>query len=325
MSPIASPPNYRSVTQWLGIYPTGWKILCIGVLCLLPRLSPAAEMCPAVSCDCQSLPQEDWKKECLRAESELKRSCVSNHNEPKGFCALHGPSAKPLPLATQLGELVLETHKAAIAPLEQQLATAQWSLQDDLASLRRQLDEGNLTNAAQIARLFDTHADAAFTLQRRILGSYQASGDANQAEATAAAYVRGLNPVLRDSLALGESLWKSAVNSQEERSKTRQALAQRLLRTAGKLYEHQAFTYVAIVDTSSAAKTWQEAARLAEHQAQLEAAGGNKPEYITFYSLQASARWNRASFYWAFAKNSGKAQDAWRQAEALEQRFTAAD
>ncbi len=304
----------------LGLIPITVRCFVFSLLMLASgaRLLAAEDICPAVACDCAALPEADWRKECLRAEAALKSSCAANNNQPKGFCALHGPSAKPLPLAAELTAVETTRDAAAIELLEQQLGTALWSLRDDLTSLQKFMEQNNFNSISQAARFFDTHTDEAFLLQQRIVASRQAAGDTNRAEAGANRYAKTVKTLAEDNIKLSDKIWNQAANSAGEPRRYQQTLAQRLLRISGKLYEQQAHVYVSIGDVSQAAKVWQEAARLDEHQVKLEAAGTNKAEYLTYYKLQASARWNRASYYWASAKSNTKARDAWLQAQQLE-------
>lgn len=292
--------------------------------CNLAQGVAAADSCPAVACDCTGLPSEAWRQECQKIEVELKASCIANQQVPKGFCGLHGPDARPLPLATQLNPVDLISLAPEIAVLEKQLSTAHWSLEDDLASLQKQLDAGNWSSLQAVAKLFDTHTDAAFVLLRQISASWLQLNRPGQAEDVAVSFAKKSRRLTENSQKLATAIWQMAKSAQGEDIRLRQSLAQRVLRTAGKLQEHQAFA-LAIRDQNAAARAWQDAARIAEQQVQLEMAGAQKIEYIAFYRQQASARWNRASLYWALAKNDNKAQEARRQAQEASTQVSATE
>lgn len=274
-------------------------------------------LCPAVNCDCASLPKAPWQQECRQAEQRLIEACQANQGQPKGFCSLHGPAATPLPLAASLSPQTPTNDANAIGQLEQQLATALWSLTEDLSSLQTLLDKNTTASVSIALKWFDNHAQEAFELQQRILASRLFAKDAKRAEANADTYAKALKPVLAEGQKLGEKLWQQASRENPEQQRYLQTLAQRLLRINGKMQETAALSFGLVNSHGAAAKYWQDAARLAERQLTLESQGTRKPEYITFYGLQASARWMRASLSFVLAESSNKADDAWRQAHTF--------
>jgi hypothetical protein len=278
----------------------------------LPAL--AQDLCPKVACDCAALPNFDWAKECLAVESQLKTACVLNNREPKGFCGIHGPNAKPVPLAVTAPQPVLVS--GDLKPLRDQLNTALWSLKDDLASLHTATGAAQLDKAAPLARLFDDHLDQAFSLQTQLMLGFKARSQLGQAEDVGEDFVKAYSPLLSQLATLAEALRATAATG-DKGAKSPFSLSQRLQRSLGKAHEQQAWVLAQLGEAAEAAKALQAAARVSEAQVRAEQMATQKLQYISYYQQQASARWYRASFYWAESKNDAQAMSARRQAEQI--------
>ncbi len=286
------------------------SLVLLGLLAAYSASAQSQDLCPKVACDCAALPSVAWVKECLVVEAQLKTACALNNREPKGYCGLHGPQGKPVPLAVDPNipaPLITEPKRLA-----EQLATALWSLEDDAKSLEAALGQAAWPKAQSITRLMDQHLDDAFALQQQLAKQLSAGKAQDTAEQLIESYAR-LVPVLqRHSNGLNQPQSDLALR------KSQQALSQRLQRVLGKAFEQQSLAAAGAGLTAEAAKYMTQAARLSESLVRQEQSAGNNLQHVHYYQQQGSARWYRASLYWALDRDEANAQNSRRSADALQ-------
>eukprot|EP01026_Neomeris_dumetosa_P056914 TRINITY_DN52178_c0_g1_i8.p1 TRINITY_DN52178_c0_g1~~TRINITY_DN52178_c0_g1_i8.p1 ORF type:complete len:214 (+),score=7.64 TRINITY_DN52178_c0_g1_i8:463-1104(+) len=133
----------------------------------------AAEQCPAINCDCDSLSNENWVNVCKNHEARIKKECVGNSNTPKDYCSIHGLNAKPLPLAIEFSEFQLD-ESTDIDALNEKIASLYWAIYADTESAIKAFDKASYAKTLQILKLIDSNIDNLFEHQQKVEATYVA-------------------------------------------------------------------------------------------------------------------------------------------------------
>lgn len=284
----------------------------------VPAVSAEEAACPKVNCDCGALDTLKWQEACAAAEKLAIAACVANGGEPARYCSLHGPDATPVALSTEIPAVAPDSLKNARV-YKRQAVMLLWSVNDDLANIRSREEKGAFGEALQVHKLLESNVDRLFAQQYRAAESELSRDNVAAATEIWQDYRDEITDTLAEFEAYSDVLWDSYKRAEEgsREQKAYRLLAMRMLRTASKVAEHVALARVGENMTKEAALAWQQAAYLGQKLIERELASNANPQHLAFYQNQAAARWNRASFYWASAKNEQRAEQALTSASAL--------
>lgn len=291
------------------------KLSLAFLLLFIPIFATAQDNCPAVDCDCIRLPLTLWQNICETHEAKLKKSCVANNGKPMGFCRLHGPGAKPLPLAVQL-EPVDIVAPDGIQAVMQQVAAVYWALRKDADDMKQQVDLGRHGNALKTFKLIDANTDNLFRLQRQVTDSWFAVDNIEKAQAAWADFAEDSEDAASRILGYGEQLWGMRQNTNDNgKRRSYKKLYLSILQTVGKMHEHIAYAYEGTEQHGRAATSWQRGAKLARALAEQKSLLGWDAKDAQKDRDQAAARWHRASYHWVLANQSGQAATSLNEAD----------
>lgn len=257
-----------------------------------------AVQCPAINCDCDSLSDERWVSACKSHETQIKKSCVANSNVPKDYCAVHGPAAKPLPLAIDFSEVKADK-KLDVTSAESQVKESLWALKADLQEGIEAYDKKSFQRSVQILQLVDENLDKTFAKQRSISAHYKEAGDAKKLNARWKSYADGSEEFLEKIEAFGDRLAKGIDSAENAKMmKINSVLAQKVLRMTGKTYEQIGYAYGQSDRHRKAAKVWKQGSEVAVRLSEIEKVAGAKSTSIKFTEFMAASRLHRASYHW---------------------------
>ena len=275
----------------------------------------AQELCPLVNCDCQAISLPAWQERCLSAEQTAKAACVANNGQPKQYCGLQGPKAKPVALSTTHQQVQATTLKT-LKLHKRQVVMLMWSIKDDLDNVRYREERQFFGDALQVHKLLDQNIKRLYATQRNAAeGERLRKGDYEAADLWRD-YREEIVDVVAQFEAYGEVLWgKFEAATAAKEKKAYRLLSMRILRSASQLSEHLAFAYVGEGDVKASALAWQQSARMAQNLLSKEQQSVGNNKHIAYYRYQTAGRWNRASYYWMEAKDEPRIGEAVKQAE----------
>ncbi len=286
-----------------GLIVAAGMLLC--VLCL-SRFA-VAEICPAVACDCGSLPKSEWKATCQDYELAIKKKCAANNDRPVDYCSIHGPSARPLPLAVKLADIAVmnpDEIKQLHMGMEQVYKTAHW----DLKRFKAMISTVYFKEGLAIAKELDSNIDSMFSTQRTVAVGWHVEGKDRQAIAAWKNYSEQ-SELLANSLAdYADQLWqKHNVEVDASAKKGYKVIAFKTWRMAGKVYEMAAYAYSGAEKNQKAAQTWAKGANVAQALLNAKREINAKASHINYFQHQAASRLHRASYYFSL---DGKGEQA---------------
>ncbi len=276
--------------------------------------SHGVEQCPAVDCDCSSIPNGQWAEVCLQHQALMKSECVANANTPKDYCLIHGPAAKPLPLAIEFSELVLDDVDAEVlkGDVKNRFDVIDTAVQIGAALLARH-DYGA---AWKVLKSAEAKIEALFEQQRKVEAVMVASGKDKKMRESWRGFSKEALKVARQLDEMGKSLIADIGLSKDKKKKKMLAvLSQRMLRIAGRKYEHSAYALARGGRHKQAAKIWEAAADASVRIASVRIAlsgSGNSAKYAEY---QAAARLQRASYHWLLSEDEDASNKSLKESQ----------
>ncbi|VUD56621.1 hypothetical protein TDB9533_02277 [Thalassocella blandensis] len=298
----------------------------------------AAEQCPAIDCDCGSLPTDKWVNVCKQYESHIKQECAANGDTPKSYCSIHGENAMPVALSLSVSQdlsLPVTLAKSHIQQdqldeeelrekMEEKLNATVWSLKADLASAKKMLSKSEFNMAVQTLKLLDKNLDFAM--------------EQNQALVLAAKQVDGLQG--KDLQERSEDIWLSFAKDLNEVAVSLEDFANQMetqlqiakgakavkvakvfstmaYRAAGKAFEEVGYAYGQAGEHILAANTWTHSADLSAQLSVLNKSEEDEIAGASFTELQSAARMYRASYHWLMNDSSYDANVLLARSQAL--------
>ena len=266
----------------------------------LLSLTAAAEApasCPQVSCDCAAIADSHWRDVCETRQAKVIEDCVENQGRPKSFCGLHGPAAFPVATSIQPDKKPVVIENDDIAITLKLIATQNWSLDDSIAVLKAREQAKQYGDAVQVASLLERDIERLYQLQRQADATYKRLGQEKEGKELVGGYAVSMENrgrLLRD---YANELWRLGDASATDRErKAYRAMAFKVARLAGTVYEYAAEVHKLADIPANAASAWQSAAELAQSLERWERATESKSQHLEFYQAQAAARWHRATF-----------------------------
>jgi hypothetical protein len=268
----------------------------------LPLLSVTAAAgapasCPQVNCDCSAISDAHWRDVCETRQAKVIEDCVENQGRPKSFCGLHGPAAFPVATSIQPDKRPVVVENDDVTITAKLIATQNWSLDDSLAVLKSRERAKQYGDALQVASLLERDIERLYQLQRQSDATYKKLGQDDERKDVVGGYAANMEDRARSLRDYSVELWRLAEVSEVERErKAYRAMAFKVARIAGTVFEYAAEVHRLAEVSVNSARAWQAAAELAQSLERWERATEGKSQHLAFYQAQAAARWHRATF-----------------------------
>ncbi len=261
----------------------------------------AAEQCPAIDCDCDSLPNSQWLEVCKQHEIRIKRQCVANSNTPRDYCSIHGLNAKPLPLAIKFNEFHVD-ETVDVDTLKAKVSALYWEVKSNAEEAKESFDNGDFPRTMQILKLTDPLLDSLFGHQQKVEAAYLARVQDNIISTTWKDYSDSTLEHARflDDFGVEIASRIGSAGSAREK-KIYSVLAKKSLRLAGKAYEHSGFASARAGKEKKSAEVWKMASGVSARISGINKLVGAKKEVIKYSELQTAARLHRASYHYLMA------------------------
>lgn len=267
----------------------------------------AQDSCPAVDCDCGSLPTKQLKSVCFVTEIQLKKACDENEGKPTSYCTISGLKGSPLPLSIELQEITY-AQKDQISGLNKQVAALYWSLRTDNDSADEAITSSKFGQAQEILRTMDSNIDNLFNIQRRVTESWVMMDQTRRAKKAWKDYLKDSKDAAEKMNKSGLALLDGRASEEPDVQRAYVILGQEFLSMSGRMYEQIGYGYSQIDKLSDAAKSLKIASEISKTIYELKATEKAKPAHVEFYRNQTAARLHRASVYWITAKKEKEAQ-----------------
>lgn len=278
-------------------------------------LAAAQDNCPAVNCDCASLPNEAWQNVCSSHETAIKAACVENKNVPKDYCGVHGLAATPLPLLTEFTDVEVVS-RSEISSLNNKVAAMYWSLHADLDLAGEAIKAGKYGRGQEVLKLMDDNIDNLFRVQRQVTTSFIAYEEEGDAEKAWADYSEDSLNMAQNIEKFGKKMLSQHESAEGKAKKAYRILGVKALRMAGKAYEHTAHAYVQDRQHDEAAKAWKKASAISKVILESKIASKADQAHIDYYRFQTASRLHRASLHRLL---DGEEKDAKKDIEASQE------
>lgn len=264
----------------------------------------AAEQCPAINCDCASLPNQNWVSTCRTHESRIKSACVANSNTPKDYCSIHGLNAKPLPLAMKLSSSSFDASVDADV-LKEKISSLYWAIESNTTKVMEGVERKRYGRSLKILKLIDSNIDTVFELEQQLTAVFYERKDKKKVRAAWKKYAKDTNEFSANLKDLGSGIYAKLASAEtDKQKKIFSILAQKTLRMAGKGFEHSGYAYGKIRKHKQSARTWSLAADVAKNLASINKELGAKKNNVRYAEFQAAARLHRASYHWVVNENT---------------------
>lgn len=264
----------------------------------------AAEQCPAINCDCSTLPNQNWVSTCLAHEARIKSACVANSNTPKDYCSIHGLNARPLALAIKFSEFELSA-STDVAELNDKISSLYWTITNDTEKAKEDFDRKRYSRSLQILKLVDSNIDNLFQMQQQLESVFVARESRRKASSAWKRYAKKTSEYSAKLQEVGVGMYAQLASAQSNKEKKIfSILAQKTLRMAGKSFELSGYAFGKSNQHKMAARKWHSAADVATELAKINKALGAKKNNIRYAEFQAAARLHRASYHWIVNKNT---------------------
>lgn len=274
--------------------------------------------CAQINCDCSAITSEKWQSICSSQEKAVVRECQANGGKPQSYCGLHGPEAFPVAISLKKMPASGVLPDADVSALEKQIKTQVWSLNDSFKVVQAKETSGNFGDAIQLLGLYERDVDRLYELQHQSINSLLQQKKNSAARDLAETFALDTVANAKTLEAYSQNLWdRVAVSDVDKAGKAYKVMSLKLARLAASVYEQGADILGFAGLNEQAALTWQLAANIAKKLISLEASTDNKARHIEFYQEQASARLNRATYYWLKTDNTEQVISSIRGAEEI--------
>jgi len=301
--------NFRSALD------KGFKVLLSTVCVVISGKISAGGSCPAVQCDCTSLPTESWRVTCSVQEKKLVNQCIANAGTPTDYCIVHGPSGFPVPVALELDQHSFGQTDNGIDEEIKLSEAVQWALHSDTESFNRLVKLKSYAKAGAVLKIIDRNLATIFNKQRKISLAYEMNDDYDNAEKVWKSNSEQTLVKAERMKAVGVSLWKKRSSGVDaETDKALRILSLKMLRTTSKAYEVVARGYANAGLDEEAAKSWKSASDVSSTILAHRRSDAAPKKHIEYYSKQAAMRLMRASYYWEMGKRPEDAQNSIKMA-----------
>ncbi|WP_086931286.1 hypothetical protein [Agarilytica rhodophyticola] len=268
--------------------------------------SQSSEQCPAINCDCNSLPNVQWALVCNAHEDFIKNACVENGNTPKDYCLVHGLDGRPLPLTIKFSEFEVDD-SINVKELDERIDRLVLNIQAGINEAREDVAEKKYKRTLQILKLQDSNIDNIFQLQQQIDAYYIAINKAKKMRRSWKKYSESAELYAAGFRDLGMDLSANIEQSQTDKERAIfSLLSRKALRIAGKGFEHSGHAYAKFNQHSKAAEAWKISSDVATSLIEINKLNTNEYKNIEFIEFQAASRLHRSSLHWLIDGNIEK-------------------
>lgn len=274
----------------------------------------AEPSCPALSCDCSSIPNEAWRTECQQFEKHALTVCST---DPKRYshCRVAGLEASSLSLS--VSALTGSNVTDPVAALEQSRLLS-WSIREENSAAVSLQDRGEYAAALTKRKRENQLRRQLYKLSLGLAGYYELSGEFKQRDNLLSVLSERNHEDAQLAHSMALSLWQSIAEAGDASTvRVRSALAQRMLRNAGDEMELAAHSMQQIDELRDSVELWQDSARFTAQLLSWKREQGAKPEAIEFYRQRAAARWYQAALTALLDGDEDVALEAKRRSSVL--------
>lgn len=278
----------------------------------------AAKECPAVNCDCDAIAEPQWKAVCVTREAKVIDDCVANQGRPKSFCGVHGPNATPLALSLKADKSAPSTNEP-VDVIQKLIAAQAWSLDESFNVLKNRAGAQQYGDAIQVANLLERDTERLYSQHRQVEKTYRQSGQEKEAREFLNSAAQATADRARALSDYSQKIWQESDSADSDRDrKAQRALAFKLARLSGVVFEYSADLYALAPVAAKSAETWQSAAELSKLLESWEQGTEAKSQHLAFYRAQAASRWHRATYHWLQSGRQDAADTALRLANNVD-------
>ena len=289
-------------------------------LLTITAVADAPASCPEVNCDCAAISDSHWRDVCEARQAKVIEDCLENQGRPKSFCGLHGPAAFPVATSIQPDKRPVVVENDDLAITVKLIATQNWSLDDSIAVLKSRERAKQYGDAVQVASLLERDIERLFQLHRQADATYKQLGQEKERKESIGVYAASMEERARLLRDYSADLWQLGEASAVERErKAYRAMAFKVARLAGTVYEYAAEVHKLTEVPANSARAWQSAAETAQSLERWERATESKSQHLEFYQAQAAARWHRATFELLAAGHNEAVAAALENARSVDQ------
>ncbi len=282
-------------------------VLSGGMFASISLHAEVSEVCPAISCDCTSLPKAEWQATCADHEKQIKKRCAANKNKPMDYCSIHGPMGTPLPLAMRFTNVAVLPEKDVTAA-HKSLDGMYASVHADLATMKKKASSLSFKEALQLAKTLDETINRIFETERQVAMSWLVYEQQKDAVGAWRSYAGDSLDMAEQFTEFADEMWQAyGSENHDGAKKAYKILAFKVWRLAGKAHEMSAYSYAGANKSKKAAKAWSLAADISKVVLAAKQSSKAKLSHINFYRFQAASRLHRASYHFSVTGDSEEA------------------
>lgn len=266
----------------------------------------STEHCPAINCDCNSLPNLQWAEVCVAHEDFIKQACVENGNTPRDYCLVHGLNGRPLPLTIGFSEYEVDA-STDVKQLNERISRLSLNLRTSMTEAKEDLVEKKYKRTLQILKLQDSNIDNIFQFQQQIDAFYIAGDKTKKMKKAWKRYSEDAQSYAEGFFNFGLELHaKSEAAATDKEKAIYGVLARKALRMAGKGYEQAGFAFARSEQHKKAAQAWKTSSNVANNLIEINKLNEKEFKNIKFIEFQVAARLHRSSLHWLLNGNIEK-------------------
>ena len=250
----------------------------------------SAQECRPLSCDCDSIPNLEWRTQC---QIYLKQAPACEiTNDQRNYCQVAGVEARSLPLV--VAKLAPESVENLDQSLEK-LKLLSWAVREENTTAVTMRERGDIKGALKKHKNEAKLRRQLHQLSVGVALHHQQQGNQGDAhELFKALWVRNANDADLSSEE-ARKLWVQASQNSADQNRGDQKalglLAQRMLRNSALEYEMAADLARRDRRYSTARDYWRQSAQAIDELLNWKKAQGSKANVIAYYQQSAAARW----------------------------------
>lgn len=283
----------------------------VSFLFLFVSCGISAQECRPLSCDCDSIPNLEWRTQC---QAYLKQApACETINDQRNYCQVAGVEARSLPL------VVARLTPTSVENLDQSLEKMKllsWAVREENTTAVTMQDRGDIKGALKKRK---SEAKLRRQLHQLSVGvalhHQQQGNDGDAHELFKALWSRNA----KDADLSGEEarkLWEQASQNGADQ-KAVSLLAQRMMRNSALEYEMAADLARRDKRYSAARDYWQQSAQAMDELLSWKISQGSKANVIAYYQQSAAARWYQSGLMSLMDEDADAASVAKDKSEQL--------
>ncbi len=271
------------------------------VLIFLLPFAVQAQECPALKCDCDSIPSSEWRSQCEQYSSSNRCDAAKSSN----YCPVAGFAARALPLSVVKaeGEDIADLDKAI-----EKLKLLSWAIREDNSAAVTLQSRGELKAALAKRKGENSKRRQLHKASLDVARYYFQQGRDAEAKDLFAGLVARNQKDAELSLQAGLALWQTREDYSSP--KVAEVLAQRIMRNASLEAEMAADFSRRSQEYSDASRYWAQSAEITDQLLSWKQEQGAKAKVIAFYQQSSAARWYQSALTALMDDDEDKALEA---------------